>query len=580
MSSPLNQLKKNVHLLGKSALALLVGMVCTFQVDKLEKLPAASPPIPVAAELPLAAAQLGAPLTAAPPQAEPVSNSYLGPPSFAPPARPLPTQPLAKVLGNISLLPSKVRRSLLAVRPVPPQPKLPLKKVPANEPKPPAALPVRAELPDVLLAPPVEPYLPPPQADFSQLQAEPSPFPAGNMVGHPQAAQPSATGVAAPPLQGDHKTTGDSKGIVPASCPSCAGLGSPSGHPPAGAGLLGLRGTGSGTGPCCSCGSFCKGCRPKCVPGQQPCACDEHCGWLQGTYFGKFASCLYECLCCPDPCYDPQWLPVADAAFFTPSVRPQTQTRFHWDAGTNVVLPDRSEFFWARADGSGKGPKPNAGFLVAPSVRYHDINMYTEAAAGRIGVIVDMTYRSVDPVGAAHGAGFGDMKVGTKTLLFDCELLQVGMQFLTYIPVGQAMKGTGVGHVSLEPSLLLGVRLGPDTYLQSQVAEWIPLGGDPDYAGAVLHYHLGLNHVLCRFNKDIPVLLTTELNGWSFQDGSYTDPVLGSFQQASGYTYLSLGPGLRLCFCSRCDLGFATSFALTEAHFPLDLFRTQFRWRF
>ena len=79
------------------------------------------------------------------------------------------------------------------------------------------------------------------------------------------------------------------------------------------------------------------------------------------------------------------------------------------------------------------------------------------------------------------------MTVGTKSLLFDCEMLQLSLQFLTYIPTGNFTKGLGVGHLSLEPSLLMSLKFTPRTYLQAQLAEWIPLGGDPTYAGAMLH---------------------------------------------------------------------------------------------
>ena len=42
---------------------------------------------------------------------------------------------------------------------------------------------------------------------------------------------------------------------------------------------------------------------------------------------------MYHNLCCPDPCYDPRWWALADAAFFTSAARPVSQQRFRWDAG-------------------------------------------------------------------------------------------------------------------------------------------------------------------------------------------------------------------------------------------------------
>jgi hypothetical protein len=312
------------------------------------------------------------------------------------------------------------------------------------------------------------------------------------------------------------------------------------------------------------------------VPGRRPCQ-----GYCEGeTAVGRFLCGVYECICCPDPCYDPSWLAVADAAFFVEAARPVSQMRFRWDHGHHLIFPDRAEFFWARADGKGKGPKPNPPFLAAGSVDYHVLSLYTETAVGGFSVFTETPYRSLDPDFAPHGAGFGDLSFGTKSLLFDCELLQITFQFRTFLPTGNPRKGLGTGHVTLEPSLIVAVNLAPDWYFQGQLAEWIPLGGDPNYAGAVLHYHTSLNRVLSRPLPDVQLIGTLEFSGYSFQDGAFTDPTFGPFQQASGATYLYSGPGLRLVVCDKIDFGVGTHFALTADHFAEQLYRVEFRWRF
>ena len=48
--------------------------------------------------------------------------------------------------------------------------------------------------------------------------------------------------------------------------------------------------------------------------------------------------------------------------------------------------------------------------------------------------------------------------------------------------------GTGVGHVSLEPSILSTVKLHADAFWQSQLAFNIPIAGTPGTVGTVLHY--------------------------------------------------------------------------------------------
>ncbi len=321
-------------------------------------------------------------------------------------------------------------------------------------------------------------------------------------------------------------------------------------------------------GECVGCGD-----RP-CVPGQGPCfACQAD------TRLGRFACGIYQAICCPDPCYDPQWKAIADASFFTESARPVTQQRFRWDAGLNVVFPDRAEYFWARDDGAGDGPPPIPPWLGERSVTYHDLSLYTETAVERFSFFVEVPYRSVFPLDDPHAAGFGDMNLGTKSLVFDCELLQITLMFRTYIPVGNPLRGVGNGHMSLEPSIVFGLKLSPISYLQAQVAEWIPLGGDPEYQGSLLNFKFSYNRVLFTPLPNVPVIGTLEMMGWSFQAGAYTDPVLGT-QQANGDTYISMGPGLRTVICDKVDFGVGVAVSLTEDHFAEQLIRSEFRYRY
>ena len=299
-------------------------------------------------------------------------------------------------------------------------------------------------------------------------------------------------------------------------------------------------------------------------------------GWLLGR--------LYEDVCTPFPEYDPHWRPVADAAFFVEGVRPVTQVRLRWDGGFNTNTPDRAEYFSARADGNGRGPNPTAvtlpgGQNAESQLTYHEVSVYSEVALGNTGVFLEAPYRMLSPESLPHADGFSDLNVGTKTLLFDCDLFQIGFLFRTYAPTGNAGRGLGTGHPSLEPAFLLSVRLASDMYFQGELAEWIPLGGDADYMGSILHYHLSINDILCRLSPHMPVVGTFEVNGWSFQGGAYTDPTLGT-QRAAGGSYISVGPGLRMYLNDQLDFGVGSAFAVTQQHFADQFVRTELRWRF
>ena len=288
---------------------------------------------------------------------------------------------------------------------------------------------------------------------------------------------------------------------------------------------------------------------------------------------------IHHCLCCPDPCYEPQWIPVADAAFFVDSARPVTQTRLRWDSAFDMPHPDKAEFFWARADGHGKGPSPTPS--IEKALDYRDFSLYTEAATSRAGAFIEVPYRQVEP-DVTHGkSGFADMNVGVKSLLLDCELLQIGFQFRTYIPSGDFTHGLGTGHVSLEPSLLWALRLTPATYLQAQTAYWIPVGGDAGYEGPIFHYHMSLNQILWRICGDVQLIGTAELNGYAILGGAYTDNVTGLTLSAKDLGHIvSMGPGVRLVVCNRIDLGVGTAFSVTSDRIAEEFIRAEFRWRF
>jgi hypothetical protein len=357
----------------------------------------------------------------------------------------------------------------------------------------------------------------------------------------------------------------DLKWIIQAGCSSCGGGGGTISGQPLPDPISFAKSVG-----CSECGTG------GCVPGKKPCYpcdCDSH--------IGRFLCGVYECICCPDPCYEGRWTPVADASFFTDAPRPITQQRFRWDAGLNVMFPDRSEYFWGAPP---LGPtialsNPTTAFKAEKNLSYNDLSVYTEVATGLISFFVDVPYRSIDGDITGHAAGFGDINLGTKTLLYDCELFQIAFQFKTYILSGVPVKGLGTGHMSIEPSVLLGLRISPDTYLETQVGEWIPFG-NPFYSGAILKANASLNQVLWRIMPNVPLIATAEIQTLNFQDGAYTDPVLGAWQKSSGYTYINVGPGLRLFICDRIDFGIGTSFALTEKHFAEQLYTSEFRVRY
>jgi hypothetical protein len=275
-----------------------------------------------------------------------------------------------------------------------------------------------------------------------------------------------------------------------------------------------------------------------------------------------------------------------------------------------MVFPDRAEYFWARQGNfGGKGPNLSDVVLangttlkpVPTKLRYDDLSMTNEAAIDRFSIAVTMPYRELEyrapepavagnpDQGEFHAAGWSDMSITTKSMFLDCELMQMSFQFRTYIPIGNFTKGIGTGHVTLEPTLLWTVKLTPDAYLQTQLSEWIPVGGDADYAGAMIHYHGSLNQVLCRPAKPVEVIGSAEFFGYTFEDGAFSPPgftvptggMTTPFGQGtSAATAFYFGLGLRIVACDKVDIGFGAAFEVTETVLARELYRTEFRWRF
>ena len=337
-------------------------------------------------------------------------------------------------------------------------------------------------------------------------------------------------------------------------------------------------------GGCSSCGSCGTG---SCVPGRAPCDCC--CDAVDGP--GRFLCGIYQCICCPDPCYEPHWNALADASFFqSGGPRPITQTRLRFVDAFRMPFPDKSEFFFPRADGNAaaKGPRQIVPAIVdSNKINYRELHMYTEAGTGTASASVDMPYRNVSADQYKGASGLADLTIGTKSLLLDCELLQFAFEFNTITPTGNFLKGLGAGHVSLEPGVLMALKLAPETYLQSELAYRFPLGGDQAFEGPVFHYHLSLNQRLWCCGKGVQLIGTAELNGYEFCGGRYTGPgnttaanVDLAVSDSPVANVLNMGPGLRVVVCDKIDFGVAGFFNVSSGSIADEFFQFDFRWRF
>ncbi len=264
-----------------------------------------------------------------------------------------------------------------------------------------------------------------------------------------------------------------------------------------------------------------------------------------------------KCLCCPDPCYQPQWVPAANASFFADYARPRTVTRLRYDNLESMTRPDRNQFWIQGVSPMRNNPKPRISNLRA---RIQEFYVYQEVAAERGSFFIEYPYRQINQSYAPTQAGFSDLNFGIKSLLFDCELLQVTFQFRTYTPTGNGMLNLGTGHFSLDPSILtIAEARSRAPISRASSATGFPLAGNQNLAGGVFYWLMSLNQVLWYTTPDSPLIATLEMDGWSFENGGYTAAINKSktivyAEKGGGVTYFNIGPGLRQSICNRLDL--------------------------
>lgn len=271
---------------------------------------------------------------------------------------------------------------------------------------------------------------------------------------------------------------------------------------------------------------------------------------------------------------------VINSIFELDSSQPVTVFRLRFDSAYDLEKPDRAEFFWAQTV-NGKGPE-----FAERSVDYQDVNFYMETAMGdgALGVFTEIPIHVLEPSVNENTMGLGDIVVGTKTVLMDRDEFQITMYLKTFIPSGLARRGLGTGHTSMEPGVLGRWQLDEHTWLHGQLGYWFPIAGDPDFSGEIIHYGLGLSHLLWEWNTDSKscykaVISTLEFVGWSVMDGLETDPD-GTVDEPDSVGIFNIQPGVRILCGQNKDFGVSASFAATSEHWYDQLVRFEFRWFF
>lgn len=256
------------------------------------------------------------------------------------------------------------------------------------------------------------------------------------------------------------------------------------------------------------------------------------------------------------------------------SAIPMSLLRLRFDAAYDFRRPNRAEFFYAKSAPSGPGlPQPE------PRIDYQDLSSYLEVAASdRMSGFVELPWRFLNPEVNANTNGPSDMNAGFKyAFLFQDDGVAT-FQLRTYIPTGDAHRGLGNHHVSLEPALLFYKPLTDRLGLEGEFRYWVPIDGT-DFAGDLLRYGLGLHYDICK-TCSMRVSPVVEFVGWTVLDGkesAVTSSGFVSIRDAGGDTIVNAKLGLRWRVESLGDFYAGYGRSLTGDRWYENTFRVEFR---
>jgi hypothetical protein len=336
------------------------------------------------------------------------------------------------------------------------------------------------------------------------------------------------------------------------------------------------------------------------MPGDEPAACgdavDESAvgGQILGGRLGHAYDLVFDCLHGP-PCYEGALgvERVMHAPFFIDTTQPLKNCRVRFDFAWDQEFPDRAEYFWRKSALVQIDPMTGNAFdekPFEPSVDYQDIRFMIERGTDQFSVATELPLRIVDPVVRRNTAGFGDMNVTTKTVLLNGRRWQLAHVFRSYFPTGSFRRGTGNGHVSLEPGVAYRYKFSDITCLHGDLKFWFPLGADPIYGGQFLNYGIGISRVAVD-RDDFAVIPTLELVAWTVLDGAQTppsadnNPVGFEPQEIDNMSIVNICPGVRFVWengndCGTRELGISSGLALSDDHWYETILRIDLRWSF
>jgi hypothetical protein len=278
-----------------------------------------------------------------------------------------------------------------------------------------------------------------------------------------------------------------------------------------------------------------------------------------------------------------------------------TKIRVRFDAGYGMESPDRAEFFYGKCgcyrtlptsnaayDPNAPGPGPG----VVTNLNFGELRVLGEyAPSSKFSFFGELPFRFLRPDTFAPGTGsFGsqngiaDLKLGAKAALISTPQRQLTAMLQFGTRTGDASKGLGTNHGTVEPSLLYEESPNDRFSIEAEFGDVIPTSGSAgiptssadQFSSSVIYYGVGPSYEVYR-TPSFTVAPVVELVGWHVVGGfqtSATDAAVG------GWDIVNLKFGARVGLRDGSSIYVGYGHALTKDNWYDNIVRFEYRMPF
>lgn len=265
--------------------------------------------------------------------------------------------------------------------------------------------------------------------------------------------------------------------------------------------------------------------------------------------------------------------------------------RLRFDSATGNNLPDRAEFFYAKCGCfrvAGLDPNAPGPALSETNVDFQTLEADVQLALTEsLAVFGELPVRLLNPEQNDNTGGLGDVQGGFKYALQNTPEQTLTFQLRGYVPSGDADRGLGTHHFSIEPALLLRRWLSERATFEGEVRDWIPIGGSSaegtgvtstsSFAGNILRYGAGVGYNFID-RESWRLTPVAEFVGWTIFDG-IASPAVGP-PKAINETIWNAKFGVRLSLDSRGSFYAGYGRALSNEVWYEEIVRVEYRLMF